>query len=428
MNRKNVLVFPCGSEIGLEVNRSVAFSNYFTLWGASSIRDHGEFMYENYIGNIPFYNESNYIEKIIQIVKDYSIDIIYPTMDSIIYKLRNNQDYIPTKILAPALRAVEVCNDKKKTYDFFGGLINTPRLFDNVNEINEYPVFVKPNIGYGARNSAIIESREELLAVLQKRKDYLVCEFLPGKEYTVDCFTDYKGNLRFCMPRERIRVQNGISVRSETEWNPNPEFARVANIINSCLPMRGAWFFQMKEGKNGSFFLLEIACRIGGGSCTYLPAGLNLPLLSLFDAFKQDIHIDIQKINIIRDAALSSLYDIGIDYDTVYMDFDDCLCFKDKLNLNIVKFLYQCVNQNKKLILLTKHKGDLYQELRKIRLLEIWDQIICIDEQDDKCSYIKNTKSVFIDDSFSERKKVKDTFAIPVFAPDAVESLICQKY
>jgi len=428
MDKKNVLVFPCGSEIGLEINRSLAFSNHFMLWGASSVRDHGEFVYKNYIGSIPYYDHPEFIEKLDQIVKDFNIDIIYPAMDSIIYKLKVNEDKISTKILAPPLRTIQICNEKRKTYDFFINAINTPKIFNNINEIEEYPVFIKKNIGYGARNAFKIESQDELLTHLRKETDYIICEYLPGREYTIDCFTDYKGNLRFCMPRQRIRIMNGISVRSETDWAPNPEFIRIANIINSALIMRGAWFFQMKENRNENLTLLEIACRIGGGSSTYRPAGINLPLLSLFDYFEQDVQIDVQKLDIIRDSALSSSYQIDLEYDTVYVDYDDCLYCNDKINTELVKFLYQCVNQNKKMILLTKHKGDLYNDLKKYKVFEIWDQIILINDSDDKGSYIREPKSIFIDDSFSERKRVREKLSIPVFAPDSIEALLLERY
>jgi hypothetical protein len=37
--KKNVLVFPCGSEIGLEIHKSLSYSTHFTLVGGSSVDD-----------------------------------------------------------------------------------------------------------------------------------------------------------------------------------------------------------------------------------------------------------------------------------------------------------------------------------------------------------------------------------------------------
>jgi hypothetical protein len=45
--KKNVLVFPCGSEIGLEVYRSLKHSIHFNLIGANSVDDHGRVVFVN---------------------------------------------------------------------------------------------------------------------------------------------------------------------------------------------------------------------------------------------------------------------------------------------------------------------------------------------------------------------------------------------
>ena len=45
---KKVLVFPCGSEIGLEIERALKFNKDYELIGGSSVNDHGMFEYEKY--------------------------------------------------------------------------------------------------------------------------------------------------------------------------------------------------------------------------------------------------------------------------------------------------------------------------------------------------------------------------------------------
>ena len=39
---------------------------------------------------------------------------------------------------------------------------------------------------------------------------------------------------------------------------------------------------------------------------------------------------------------------------TVYVDLDDTLVCKGRLNGDLIKFLYQCVNQGKRIVLLSK--------------------------------------------------------------------------
>ena len=44
-SKNNILVFPCGSEIGLEINNALKWSTHIELFGASSVDDHGKYVY-----------------------------------------------------------------------------------------------------------------------------------------------------------------------------------------------------------------------------------------------------------------------------------------------------------------------------------------------------------------------------------------------
>ena len=60
--KKNILVFPCGSEVALEIHRSLRYSSHFNLIGASSVDDHGRFVFESYIDGLPFFTDEGFIE------------------------------------------------------------------------------------------------------------------------------------------------------------------------------------------------------------------------------------------------------------------------------------------------------------------------------------------------------------------------------
>ena len=57
----NILVFPCGSEIGLEINKAFDGVKDVNLIGASSVPDHGKFVYKKYTEDIPFIKDKNFI-------------------------------------------------------------------------------------------------------------------------------------------------------------------------------------------------------------------------------------------------------------------------------------------------------------------------------------------------------------------------------
>ena len=86
--------------------------------------------------------------------------------------------------------------------------------------------------------------------------------------------------------------------------------------------------------------------------------------------------------------------------------------------------MYQCLNENKKLILITKHDGDLEGKLVKYRLTGLFDRIIRLSRAEYKSDFIDKTDSIFIDDSYGERKEVREKLGIPVFDVAMVECLI----
>ena len=426
MQKLKILVFPCGSEIGLEIHRSLKFSAHIELFGANSVNDHGKFIYENYFGDLPFIDDENFIPSLSKLVKANNIDAIYPAMDKVIWKLKLHENDLGCKIIASPIETTEICLSKKLTYQKLNNVVNVPKTYNNINTISSYPVFIKPNIGYGSRGVFKADSIDDVEYFFKNKNvdDYIISEFLTGKEYTVDCFTDRHNKLRFCGPRLRQRISNGISVNTTLVTKNTEEFFSIAKKINNSINLQGAWFFQLKRDKEGLLTLMEIADRLGGSSSLYRCKGINFALLSIFDAFNNKIEIIENNYQIELDRALDNRYKTDFVFSTVYVDLDDCLIVDNKVNTQLLGFLYSCINKNIQIILITKHIGDVAEFLEQYKIGNIFTQIIHLSKTDKKIDYLKEMDSIFIDDSFSERKDVFTRFQIPVFSPDMIESIL----
>lgn len=425
--KKNILVFPCGSEIALEVYRSVKDSAHFSLIGASSVDDHGKFVFDDYIGGLPFITASNFLSEIKKIVADKHIDAVYPAMDAVIEILKKNEDFIGCKVIASCSATTQICLSKKKTYEKLANIVKVPQTFANANDVKRLPVFVKPDIGYGSRGAKKINSVEDLQIHLSENPNAIICEYLSGAEYTVDCFTDFNGNLKVVKPRERCRVMNGISVNTKPVFD-NGEFKDFAQKINGNIKFNGAWFFQVKRDGDGSLTLLEVASRFGGSSSLFRAKGINFALMSLYNAFDIPVSVIENNYDVEMDRALDNKYKINITFNEVFVDFDDCI-YLDKKNINtsLLAFLFRCINDGIKITLLSKHDneklGNLDELLNKLRIKNLFDRIIHLDPTDNKYKYIDNKNSIFIDDSFAERRDIANNCGIPVFSLDMVEVL-----
>ncbi|MBM6619090.1 ATP-grasp domain-containing protein [Bacillus suaedaesalsae] len=427
--KKNVLVFPCGSEIGLEIHNALKYVKNVKLFGASSVADHGKFVYRNYIEGLPNISEDNFIEELNNIVSEYKIDYIFPAHDSAVLKLAQHSENIHAEVMTSAKETCEICRSKKKTYEYFAEEDFIAHMYTNPDEVTEFPVFLKPDVGQGSKGIALAKDRTELEFILSKSEGLLTLEYLPGKEYTIDCFTDRKGELRFLGMRERIRVKSGISVNSVNSKYNEP-VKKIAEKINEKLKFQGVWFFQVKEDINGEFKLLEIAPRIAGTMSLYRNVGINFPQLSILDRMGFDLDIIENDFTIEIDRALINRFKLDIEYERVYVDFDDTVTLEEKVNPLTMMFLYQCLSNDKELILITKHEKVILETLKSLKIdPNMFSEIVQIKKDDEKYKYLKNdVPSIFIDDSFVERKKIKDNANIPVFDLDSIESLIDWRY
>lgn len=421
---KNIFIFPAGTEIAFEIQNALKYSKFVNLIGGTSVSCHAEFVFENLITNMPNIDDKNFIEELNKIIIDNDIDYIYPAHDSVVMKLAEFENKINAKVVTSPFITVDICRSKSKTYDFFEDEYFLPRVYKSINDIDQYPVFIKPSIGQGSVGAQIIHSREEIEFAFNSETTFVICEYLSGEEYTVDCFTDRHGKLRVISPRVRARTRAGISVRAQV-INLDESLTNIANSINSKLVFNGAWFFQVKKNNNGEYRLMEISPRIPGTMGTSRNLGINFPLLTLYNMWGFDVDIINNEYDVLLDRSFISRFKLDVHFDVVYVDFDDTIIINGKVNEIIIMLLYQLQNKDKKIILLTKHNKDIYSSLKQYHIAEsLFTKIIHIDQTHKKSDYIGSKNSIFIDDSFAERKDVKEKCDIPVFDLDMVESLL----
>lgn len=421
----NVLVLPCGAESALEVWRALKDVLNITLYGASSRSDHGEFAFKNIVSGIPAVQAPDFIERLNAAIQEHGIAAIFPCHDTVAEVLTANRTRINATVVCSSAETARICRHKFALQELFEPEGIAPVRIDGVPHAGDYPVFAKPDLGEGGKGARMLAKPQDHDRFFTEfdRSGYLLTEYLPGEEATVDCFSDRHGALVFIGPRTRERVWAGISVR--TRPLPPAAFAPMAGIIHQRLQPRGLWFFQAKRDARGTWKLLEVSTRVSSSMGLYRPLGANLPLLALYDALDMDVQVRVMDRPIVMDRALVPTYRIGIDYDTVYLDLDDTLLINGRVHGPAIRFAYACVDNGKRLVLITKHASDLQNTLERYRISpRLFDDIIHLKEGEHKRDYIASANSIFIDNAYAERRAVSEAHGIPVFDVDALDALI----
>ncbi|HTN67473.1 MAG TPA: ATP-grasp domain-containing protein, partial [Burkholderiaceae bacterium] len=420
------LIFPAGSEIGLEIYNSLKYSHHVELFGASGKSDHASFVYaeDHYTEDALYVEQPDFIERFNGLLRRLCIEFVYPTHDTVACFLAEHQSALASRVLTSCAETNQIARYKKRTYDVFRSFEFCPQVFDAPYRDLPFPVFLKPNAGQGGKGTCVAQDPGELAFYLKKSPDVLVTEFLPGEELSVDCFTDATGKLLFVGPRTRERVQMGISFRS-TAVELTEDIQHIADSINETVILNGAWFFQVKKDRNGKFRLMEFAPRQSSTMGLYRHTGVNFALLSLFNALGMPVEILQNDYAVQLDRCLHSRFKAALTFRRVYIDLDETLIFGRRVHELAMAFLYQCRNRGIHIVLITKHRYDVNETLRNCGIAEhLFEDIIHIPEHQEKWGFINPDAAIFIDNYWFDRRSVREKLGIPVFDADGIECLL----
>ena len=417
MSKIHVLIFAAGETNSVELHDALSYNVNVEVYGASSIDRHGGYLFKNYRSDLPLISEDGFIEAFNALIDDWKIDLVFPNHDDIALFLAEHQQEIHAKVIVSSYETAAICHDKKKIYKRFEDCDFCPTLY---SDFLTFPVFIKPRVGLGSKGVKLIKSETDIPDHFEKEK-YIISEYLPGMEMSVDCLTDLAGNLRACYPRVRNRVLAGICTAGTTAAATD-EIVKIAETLNARLDFRGIWFFQIKQDINGHFKLLECATRCSSTMCLTRARGVNLPLLSVYLFMGHDVSVFDNSVHIKMDRVFISRYKLDFDYEYVYIDYDDTVIEKDKVSLLAIRFIYQCRNKGISVVLLTRHESynedSLYESLEKHGIsIKLFSEIIILDAEDEKYKKISQKNAIFIDNAFKERES-------PVYDVEGIETLL----
>lgn len=431
MSKKNVLIFPSATYPAMQIIDCLKNNPRFHIIAGASYANHSEYVCDDSIIDIPYLNAPEFLTSFVGLLKKRNVSFVIPTDESAAMYLKRNENHIPAIVVCSPYETTRLCRYKSLTYKALRGEKYIPKTYDvsKIDIISEFPVFIKPDNSQGSKGVAVVKNKEELLRT-EGWENYVVCEYLAGEEYTVDCFTNKDGKLIFCNPRVRMRLMNGITARGKN-IELTTEFAEIINSLNSKIVFRGYWYVQLKRDSEGMLKLLEICTRFAGSFAISKGKGVNLPLLALCDFSGLDTDIVQNEYIVECDKTYIDRYKLSISYRHLYVDYDDTVTMKGGTAVNpyVIAYLYECKSKGIKISLITRHKDTFHEELKEsFRRLSIsdsvFDEIIELRWNEHKTDVIRETDDcIFLDNSFKERKEVHEAYGIPVFDVSNVDCL-----
>lgn len=418
----NVLVYPCETPLGMELHASLQHCPDFRLFGCAGDPVRGGYVYRNTLGPLPSVQADDFLPSLTQMVREHHIDFIYPASDRALAELSElaADGLVEAEVMALGPDVCRLCRSKPAMYAHFSGKLALPRQYRAGQiAVGDFPLW---RAGGGDRGGRRIDAPGDM----SPAGDEIFFEYLPGREYTVDCFTDVSGGLLFAAGRERRAAMRPNSLNSVL--CEHPAFRRFADTVNVELAMRGAWSFLLREDRSGQLRLFAIRPRLGASSGLQRVRGINLALAALYDRLGREVRLvvnDLPEASVERQ--LTNFYRLHLQYDTAYLDLENTVVTGGEVNLDAIRFIYQCRNRGIRVVLVERGLEPPEKLLARHRLDGLFDQVLWIEGAEGKSTVMTSQKAIFVDDEAVERREVAQNLGIPVFAPCALEALVCSQ-
>jgi carbamoyl-phosphate synthase large subunit len=151
------------------------------------------------------------------------------------------------------------------------------QAYSEAIEIDRFPIYLKPRRGSGSVGTSRIESLHSLHEAARGRSDLIVQEAVEGTEFTVDAFAAAPGRVVAAVPRERIAVKAGVSVKGRTYHHPLIE--RIVRDVVEKSGLQGPANVQGFLRSDGGFSIVEMNPRFSGTLALTTAAGINFASL-----------------------------------------------------------------------------------------------------------------------------------------------------
>lgn len=271
------------------------------------------------VEQVPMPSDPNFTERIIELIKKYNINIIYPNAADELITLLENRKKISCIIPADNVESIITADDKGLLYPHLlkqGIPVPKSILCSKVKDLEKaifqlgYPhkeVVVKPRKTSGCRGFHIFDSHiNPIQAFTSERPGFLrvrwedvktyirdplpelvVMDFLDGIDYT--CYALVQEGKPLCIiPLRRSGLSPGMSLGGTVEQNES-----VINYVRDiCQSFRFHGFINIQlMVVNGKPLVYEINPRISATTVACTAAGVNIPYLlyKLFSEGKVEI-------------------------------------------------------------------------------------------------------------------------------------------
>jgi len=249
-------------------------------------------------------DEDSYFEALIEIMNRESAEVLIPGSDPEVVSIAAHVDDIESNtdavVVVSPNATVKMCADKWSTFEFLESngfsapASSLPAGIEDLLVQVDYPLVVKPRVGWGSRGLRIVMNYDELQAAIAETKDPIIQEYLlpiewkgcdltreqaskQVDEYSTEVLADKAGKVLGSITNWR-EMEKGIPTRAVIE--PFKEIRRVCEQIVAKMNVQGPSNLQARITEKG-VTVFEVNARFSGSTAVRCVAGFNGPDMAI---------------------------------------------------------------------------------------------------------------------------------------------------
>lgn len=269
--KKKILVEATGSLGSVYMINSIIDSGHSVCGSDVDEFNAGKYFCNDYIV-FPSIEQPDLWDQVECLVYKHAIDVVIPSFDEMMLGWAKRQKSLMKKnifVIISPVETIKMFQDKWETYNFFK-CIGVPTPATSIGDDYE---LIKPRFGRGGKGIYLNDGNQSA-----SMEGMISQEKIKGKEYTIDVLFDAFGSPIYIVPRIRLDVRDGKSVKGIVVKNDSIE--QYIKYIATQVEFKGPINFQCFEEENGDIKFIEVNPRLGSGTALSFKATENwVPLI-----------------------------------------------------------------------------------------------------------------------------------------------------
>ncbi|MFL5864674.1 MAG: ATP-grasp domain-containing protein [Solirubrobacteraceae bacterium] len=224
--------------------------------------------------SVPRFDDPAYVPALQELCREFGVGAVVPLTDLDLEILGHARENASLPAFVPDGEIARATFDKYETHRLLErlGLPSPPTVLPG-DQVDGYPVMIKPRWGSGARSIHLArDDREAEFLAEYIREPAMIQRAMQGPEFSMDCLSDLDGRCLNVIPRTMIESRGGESIKGTVI--DDADLVDLGRRVVEALRCRGPCTVQAFRDPEIGLGITDVNTRFGGACPAHLYAAL----------------------------------------------------------------------------------------------------------------------------------------------------------